>query len=206
MSDPNIAIGLNIKPVFAPDGNDHLCQMGPIAKGESQILILGAGLYSPSRAFRLYGQLSDGNYVLQYAQTASLPSNWPNVPTDPMKVTWITYWATNTALTEIGDGGPVNNVLYMQDDGNMVVYDRNRGTGPSAAVFASNTTKGGGSFLRMEDNGNLTITAPDGSNAWSSDTSVGPIIYEQPPDVPQPPDGSQITTETGKKQAVSARA
>jgi hypothetical protein len=115
--------GVNIT---VPNGS-YLCQVGPT---ENYIAIYQKqGIYSPARAIRLFGQ-DDGNFVLQYVDTSSLPGSWPTVPLDPSSVTWVTYWATNTAWNEIGDAGPVgNNVLVLQSDGNLVVYDLNKAQG-----------------------------------------------------------------------------
>jgi hypothetical protein len=68
----------------------------------------------------------------------------------------------------------------MQDDGNLVVYDLDKGPvgSPNAAIFATNTgsstTSPGnpGAFLRLQDDGNLFITAQNGQVVWASNTSV----------------------------------
>ena len=160
--------------------------MGPVPAHDFSISISqnnNQALYSPARGVRLFGQ-DDGNFVLQYVQTSNLPPGWPDSPLDPSAVTWITYWATNTAAAE--QGGSANNVLVMQDDGNLVVYDSDKGPvgSPNAAIFATNTGSGTtsnghpGAFLRLQDDGNLFITAqptprfPDGEVPWASNTSV----------------------------------
>jgi len=171
MSTENVN-GLNI--VIAP--GDFLCQIGPVPAdsggGGPYTLYAGSGLYSPARAIRLWGQ-SDGNYVLQYVETSNLPRTWPNSPLDPSEVTWVTFWATNTAYNEVGDLGP-NNYLTLQDDGNFVVYDLNKAVGdvPGGAIWASNTAGNPGAFLRLQDDGNLIITAQSGQVVWTSQTSV----------------------------------
>jgi hypothetical protein len=169
--------GLNI----TVPANSYLCQMGPVPAGDYSIAISqtnNQGLYSPARAIRLWGQ-GDGNFLLQYVETSNLPPSWPNSPLDPSEVTWVTFWATNTAASE--EGGSANNVLVMQDDGNLVVYDLDIGPvgSPNAAIFASNTgsstTSDGypGAFLRLQDDGNLLIFAQGGQVVWASNTSVG---------------------------------
>ena len=112
-TDENV-YGLNI--VLAP--GDILCQMGP-----DSMLSLGTCLYSPGRAIRLEFQLNDGNAVLKYLETATLPRVWANAPlsgNDPL-LHWIPFWSPRT------DNHSAE-TLIMQPDGNLVVYD-GQGTG-----------------------------------------------------------------------------
>jgi len=166
-----VVAGLNIAPHFPPQGKDILVQMGPVAPGDSVTLNIGASLYSPSRAFRLRMQI-DGNAVLQYADTPSLPPGWPNKPLDPDDggVTWITFWATKTP-----EG---TDHLAMQGDGNLVAqHEDNTRVGPfSGGGFpqGDNTRTGGnpGAFFRLQDDGNLVIRSQSGAVLWQSSTSV----------------------------------
>jgi hypothetical protein len=166
--------GLNIN---VPNGS-YLCQVGPVTANVT-IIDTGSpdlpnqGIYSPARAFRLIGQ-GDGNFVLQYVDTSTLPytsptQNWSNevLNANGAGVNWVTYWATNTAGNEIGESGP-RNQLVMQADGNLVAYNIE-----GKPVFASNTPGNAGAFLRLQDDGNLTLTIQGGQIPWASNTSVG---------------------------------
>jgi hypothetical protein len=173
-----IMTGLNINL----PRNAALSEVGPV--GEVNIVIgisqgrdfqENQGIYSPARAIRLFAQ-TDGNFVLQYADTATLPPGWQTAPLDPRNVPWVTYWSTETAWNEIGDAGPVaNNTLVLQPDGNLVVYDLNKAVmgAPAGAVFASNTAGKKHVFLRLQDDGNLVLCAEGGAPIWATNTSVG---------------------------------
>ena len=68
-------------------------------------------------------------------------------------------------------------VLRMQDDGNLVIYDYQ-----NSAVWASNTAGYPGSVLRLEDDGNLLIYAPGTRPIWATGTSGHePRTYISPP-------------------------
>jgi hypothetical protein len=78
-----LVYGLNIQipnPRLTPDApGDALFQLGPIAiEAAPQVLHPGESLYSPTRAFRLTFQSSDGNVVLQFADIAFVPGPWYN--------------------------------------------------------------------------------------------------------------------------------
>jgi len=71
-------------------------------------------------------------------------------------------WAANTISC------PVPQTCTMQTNGNLVVYDALH-----VARRASNTAGHPGAFLRVHDDGNAVIYAPDGVELWSSQTAAG---------------------------------
>lgn len=68
-------------------------------------------------------------------------------------------WATGTDGRAIGD-------IFMQGDGNLVMYDA------SGAVWASGTDGRPGAFLVMQDDGNLVIYDPAGTPLWATGTNI----------------------------------
>jgi hypothetical protein len=172
--------GLNI--VIASE--DFLCQMGPVWTPNNPPVKLGFGqsLYSPSRAFRLTMQEGDGNIVLQYVETATLPyqsatKNWSNTSLPDLTSgglgypNWVTFWATYTQDKSA-------NYLAMQYDGNLVVCHED-GTrlgqfNSGGFPYGDNTGTEGNisAFLRLQDDGNLVLTAQSGQVIWTSNTSA----------------------------------
>jgi hypothetical protein len=67
-------------------------------------------------------------------------------------------WASNTSGTAAA-------LVYMQDDGNLVIYE------PGHALWASNTSGHPGAYLVLQDDGNLVIYDTDNTTAlWASNT------------------------------------
>lgn len=102
---------------------------------------------------------ADGNLVL-YKNTGGgiVPS--PNLPTSPGP----TIPATNTNASKLQK----NEVIYsangwykikMQNDGNLVIYNKNAGSGevPSAAVWSSNTSQSAAHYAYFQADGNLVL-------------------------------------------------
>ena len=102
----------------------------------------GQGLTSNSKHYVAVFQ-ADGNLVVY---------NW---------VTGHADWASNTA----GNGGTR---LYVQGDGNMVIYKPD-GKGSLVAIWSTGTAGKGSSSLTMQDDGNLVLLA-GGKPTWSSKT------------------------------------
>jgi hypothetical protein len=161
--------GLNIVPHLLQYGTtgsdpenptDWLVQMGPVDGGPPVRLLPGCALYSPGRTFRLILQASDGNLVLQNADTSSLPGGWPSRPLSPDEVRWDPIWSWRT------DNQSVTRV-DMQADGNFVAYN-----GQGHAVKATNTAGNFLAFARMQDDGNFIITAADGTVVFQTQTSA----------------------------------
>jgi hypothetical protein len=107
---------------------------------------LGNSWYSPTGAFRLTLQASDGNVVLQALDDSTLPYGWwqQGQQLSPAALTWVPIWATGTNNKSVTEAD-------MQVDGNFVVY-----SGPTA-VFATNTNGCQNAFLRIQDDGNAVI-------------------------------------------------
>jgi hypothetical protein len=126
----------------------------------SAFLRPGNSWYSPGNAFRLTLQASDGNLVLQTINdnTFILPTVGQGPPLDPNRVQWVPVWSAFTqgkGVTEVDfqvDGnlvayagsnavfntrtfGNANSILYMQDDGNLVIYKEG-----NVPIFATNTS------------------------------------------------------------------
>jgi hypothetical protein len=174
----NVAYGLNIvipnpRPSDYTQWGDLLSQMGPVPALTEIPVILhpGESIYSPSRAFRLTFQKTDGNIVLQVVNAAKVPSNWPTTPYSADTVPWTPIWAANTANM----GG---NQLAFGGDGNLVLWAPN-GDGTSHVVqgpgipFPTNTAGYDQAFFRIQDDGNLVIYAQGGRAVWASNTSAG---------------------------------
>ena len=53
----------------------------------------------------------------------------------------------------------------MQGDGNLVIYDFN------AAIWATNTDGNPGSYVTIQDDGNLVIYRPQPQPLWASGTA-----------------------------------
>jgi D-mannose binding lectin len=148
--------GLNIAITLG----DILCQMGPAASPDAPVrLVLGKGLYSPARGFRLIMQ-ENQRLELQCVQIYNLPRVWPNKPLAVTDVSWVPIWRTGSAY--------LIQYLDMQYDGNLVAYNEYRDV-----IWASNTNGNNQAFLRLQDDGNLVITNQQGNVVWASNTSAG---------------------------------
>jgi hypothetical protein len=126
----------------------------------SALLRRGSSWYSPGGGFRLTLQASDGNLVLQVLDDSSFISGpvGPDPPLDPNAVRWVPVWSPfiqNRGVTEVdfqidgnlvayagsspifntGTSGNENSTLYMQDDGNLVIYKNG-----NVPIFATNTS------------------------------------------------------------------
>jgi hypothetical protein len=115
--------------------------------GGEPSLAPGACLISPNQQYELIMQ-TDGNLVLYYKTSAhalwsSVTQNNPGAffrlqTNGFMGVLNSSNSATLWAPSEPWVGGPVNAVLVLQDDGNLVLYDTQ--TGEPHALWATNTT------------------------------------------------------------------
>jgi hypothetical protein len=126
----------------------------------SAFLRPGSSWYSPGNAYRLTLQASDGNLVLQVIDDNSFigPTVGQGPPIDPNQVRWVPVWSPfiqGRGVTEVDfqiDGnlvayagsnpvfdtrtsGNENSSLYMQDDGNLVIYKSGH-----IPIFATNTS------------------------------------------------------------------
>ena len=128
----------------------------------SAFLRPGASWYSPGNAFRLTLQASDGNLILECVNdsqggVSQVPTVGECPPIDPNTLVWVPVWSPFTqgkGVTEVDfqvDGNLVayagshavwdtatfdtRPVLYMQDDGNLVIYK----TG-MVPIFATKTS------------------------------------------------------------------
>jgi NTE family protein len=68
------------------------------------------------------------------------------------------FWASNTAYSTLG-------TTIMQNDGNLVVYDR-----MNKPVYSSSTSGYPGSRLVVQDDGNVVIYLPSGRAIWATNT------------------------------------
>jgi hypothetical protein len=59
-------------------------------------------------------------------------------------------------------GADSSSVLFMQYDGNLVLYD-----GDSTPLWATNTDGNSGAFLRLQDGGNLVMYSSTNAPLWS---------------------------------------
>jgi hypothetical protein len=110
----------------------------PDRLASNQSLAPGQTLTSRTGRYTLSLQ-ADGNLVLYGAGAA--------------------YWASKTQSKVVSR-------LVMQDDGNLVLYDRKGGS-----VWASGTNGHPGAFLLVQDDGNVVVYHKNGGALWSTDTS-----------------------------------
>ncbi|HTT82679.1 MAG TPA: hypothetical protein VMF67_04290 [Rhizomicrobium sp.] len=138
----------------SPDGSPSI-RLGP-----------AQSWYSPSGAFRLTMQASDGNVVLQVIDDAKLPPGQQRGESfAASSVPWMPMWATHTA-----NGGATE--ADMQIDGNFVVYAGNK------PIFSTQIPHSPSSLLRVQDDGNLVIYNAAGSPVFATGTNVTEL---QPP-------------------------
>jgi hypothetical protein len=72
--------------------------------------------------------------------------------------------AGGTAIWATGTDGKAGYGMWMQNDGNFVLYSETQ------ALWASNTDGTPGSYLRIQDDGNLVVYAAAGNPLWASNT------------------------------------
>lgn len=107
-----------------------------------QKLLSDQAIYSPNGNFQFRMQ-SDGNLVVyQKSETDWVPLGW----------------ATYTVGTGATDA-------YFQSDGNLVLY-----TSTGQPVWSSDTYIYHCAVLAVKDDGNVTITSPDGVIVWQTGT------------------------------------
>ena len=94
---------------------------------------------------------SDGNLVLYQIS----PYNPPGLPPGTM-TTWI--WSTDTS-------GLVANMLIMQGDGNLVLYNM-----MGAPIWSTGTVGYPGSYFAIQNDGNLGVYDATGQPRWASNT------------------------------------
>jgi hypothetical protein len=123
-----------------PDAGRHLWSNDRLLGRADQYLEKDDQLVSTDKMFKLVYQ-SDGNLVL-YRTSDNAP-----------------LWATNTA-------GKNAWRVYMQPDGNFVVYEAYR-----KPVWASNTDGNTDSFIVIQRDGNLVIYNQSEQPIWVSNTA-----------------------------------
>jgi len=115
----------------------------------------GENLTSPTGAFQLAFQPTDGNVVLYALDDTHYPVE--------VKYTRVIY--------SFGVQDRSASTLIMQTYGDLQVLD-----GETHVIWASQTPyyQDQGAFLRVQDDGNLVIYLPSGEFIWQSHTAAGP--------------------------------
>ena len=132
-------------PVWATD-TEQIYPDGPAASGSD--MRPGQALHHDERIISTGGRYilifqADGNLVLY----RDLYGGGTRI-----------LWSSNTS-------GKMGKVCIMQDDGNLVMYDRF-----GNAVWSTETWNNPSSHLVIQDDGNLVIYRPDNSPVWSTNT------------------------------------
>ncbi len=123
-----------------PEFNVRPLNSDKLSGRTNEFLAVGDGLVSKNNQYKLIYQ-HDGNLVLY-----RILDNYP-------------LWATNT------NGKPAWRV-YMQPDGNFVVYEAYK-----KPVWASNTNHDDDSYIIIQDDGNLVIYDRQGKSVWESNVA-----------------------------------
>jgi hypothetical protein len=132
-----------------------------------QQLLAGQSLYSPLKLYRLTMQ-TDNNLVVYTNANINLLYNRAGIPI------WATTTANSCAVRAI-----------MQTDGNFVLYKTKISSAPIYAAYSSNTQGNPGSWITMQDDGNLVIYAPNGRALWASKNQPPPYFFYGPNDCAQ---------------------
>ncbi len=129
----------------------------------------GDSLFSSLAAFRLVMQ-EDGNLVLYAIDDMRLPVDIMRVSSGAPDVLGLyvqPIWSTGTHVAREGRGRGCRCV--MEENGNLVVYDQDR-----RPCFETGTAGHRGSFLRLQNDGNLVVYTRSLQAPWTSNTSARP--------------------------------
>jgi hypothetical protein len=127
----------------------------------------GGSLFSPLGAYRLTMQ-EDGNLVLYAIDDMKLPLDILHVLSgapDILKLYTKPIWSTGTHLPKQGKSR--GSYCVMEEDGNFVVYDRDKNP-----VFQTATGGHPGSYLQLQSEGNLVVYTPGRKGTWASNTAA----------------------------------
>ena len=97
------------------------------------------------------GRWAVGKYLLRFAASGNLEL-WNN--------------HSGRLLWQSGTKGVSVAKMVMQEDGNLVIYDRNR-----RPLWSSGTQGNDSAYLKLQDDGNVVIYSHDDRPLW--DTSTG---------------------------------
>lgn len=114
-----------------------------------QTMTAGQKIESPNQAYRFTMQ-SDGNAVVYNNASGKA------------------CWSTQT-------NGRPGSYIYMQPDGNLVVYPAGVGMGGSPYWYASGTWGNNYAYLQMQNDGNLVIYGNGGAAVWATSWLTGQI-------------------------------
>lgn len=129
-------------------------------------LQLGNSWYSPSGAYRLTLQASDGNLVWQTVDDSTLPPWQQGQPLDPSNLNWVPLWSPFIQNRNVSS-------VWMQFDGNLAAYVGFPPDGPGQpGIGITNTSGNQSSFLRLQDDGNLVVYTSNGQAIFATNTSV----------------------------------
>jgi hypothetical protein len=138
----------------------------------------GCGRLNPGEALTVESDVSscNGNFVLtlEWNGDVDLVESIPYSPTPPPPAParyTVQRWDTASS-------GSVGDILAMQGDGNLVLYN---GTG--GAVWSSNTWGHPGAYLAIPDTGGLVIVDTDGSQLWATTAQSNYKQHRAPPSV-----------------------
>ena len=94
---------------------------------------------------------SVGKYVLRFSGSGNLEL-WNN---DSRRLLW-----------QSGTKGVSVAKMVMQDDGNLVIYDRNR-----RPLWSTGTNGNDAAYLTLQEDGNMVIYSQDNRALWHTDTN-----------------------------------
>lgn len=122
-----------------------------------QQLAVNQSLYSPQGLYRAVMQ-SDGNLVVYTNKR-------------------INFWLPGTVIWAAGTNNSCAIKAVMQTDGNFVLYKTKISMAPQYAVYSSNTQGHPGSWITMQDDGNLVVYSAAGQALWASKSQPKPWYY-----------------------------
>lgn len=152
-STPPAGSGASV--VMQSDGN-------LVLYSSSKVAIWNSG--TPGRGASTLKVQEDGNLVIYNAQgytwasVTAYPTSHLNFPTNNMQNEGVMYKGQMSQSSDRGYS------LYLQTDGNLVLYS------PSRAIWASNTAGLGATSLIMQADGNLVLYTDTGKAVWNTST------------------------------------